>query len=181
MSDADLRTEIRAQVTRLLDAGLVPTHLDTHKHVHCLPRILDAMLAVAAELGIGKVRLPVERPGAGAASAGSLASRAKVAVLRTLLRNARPKLAAAGIRTTDHFAGLGCMDRLDAEALEGILAGLRPGVTEIMCHPGEAEDSASPYGGNALNRARELAALTDPRVRKRLAASGIELVHFGQI
>ena len=54
--DRQVETEFRAQIGKLRQAGLRPTHLDTHKHVHCLPGVLAAMLAalgcddVAAQL-----------------------------------------------------------------------------------------------------------------------------------
>jgi hopanoid biosynthesis associated protein HpnK len=179
LADAEVRTELRAQLRRVVDAGLKPTHVDTHKHIHCLPRVLDAVIAVAAEMGIDKIRLPIEATTSQAG--GSITSRAKVAILRTLFSGARRKLATAGITTTDHFAGLYDSDKLDAEALDRILAHLQPGATEIMCHPGDAEDAAIPYGGSWLNRQRELDALLDPRLKERIAASDIQLTNFRDI
>ncbi len=40
--------ELRAQIQRILDAGIRPTHLDTHKHTHLLPPVLDAVAAALA-------------------------------------------------------------------------------------------------------------------------------------
>jgi len=175
VADADVRTELRAQLARVVDAGITPTHVDTHKHVHCFPRVLDAVIDAAKVFGIARVRLPVEegRP-------ASAASWAKVQFARAMLHDARAKLAAAGLRTTDRFAGLG-EARLDAGALDRILARLRPGTTEIMCHPGAAEDAASPYARAGLDRAAELEALTDPRMKSRLAAAGARLISFAEI
>jgi hypothetical protein len=50
-----------------------------------------------------------------------------------------------------------------------------------MCHPGDAEDAAIPYGGSWLNRQRELDALLDPRLKERIAASDIQLTNFRDI
>ena len=50
-----VRTEFRAQIERFKRAGLTPTHVDTHKHVHCLPGVLDALADVAKELSIQRV------------------------------------------------------------------------------------------------------------------------------
>ena len=33
--------ELHAQVRRLLDVGIRPTHFDTHKHTHLAPPVLD--------------------------------------------------------------------------------------------------------------------------------------------
>ena len=50
--------ELRAQVARLVDAGLRPTHLDTHKHTHLAPPVLDAVARIGEEFGIRWVRRP---------------------------------------------------------------------------------------------------------------------------
>src|SRR5580692_8451402 len=41
--------ELAAQVRRILDAGLAPTHLDTHKHTHLLPTVLAAVARISEE------------------------------------------------------------------------------------------------------------------------------------
>jgi len=44
--------ELRRQVARIADAGLNPTHLDTHKHTHLLPTVLDAVARLSEEFRI---------------------------------------------------------------------------------------------------------------------------------
>src|SRR5580698_9409448 len=44
--------ELSAQVRKILDAGLRPTHLDTHKHTHLLPPVLDAVARISEEFKI---------------------------------------------------------------------------------------------------------------------------------
>src|SRR5207244_10968868 len=41
--------ELRAQIERILDTGIEPTHLDTHKHTHLLPPVLDAVARLSNE------------------------------------------------------------------------------------------------------------------------------------
>ena len=54
--------ELAAQIRRILDAGIRPTHLDTHKHTHLLPPVLDAVARMAQEFGIRWVRRPFDFP-----------------------------------------------------------------------------------------------------------------------
>ena len=54
--------ELAAQVRRIVDAGLRPTHLDTHKHTHLAPPVLDAVARLAEEFGIRWVRRPFDFP-----------------------------------------------------------------------------------------------------------------------
>jgi hopanoid biosynthesis associated protein HpnK len=181
----DVRTEFRAQVERFRRAGLRPTHVDTHKHVHCLPGVLRALADVATEQGIRCVRLPREEdpaPGAIASVASpSVRARAKARLVAFLIRGGRRLLAERGLKTTDHFAGIASMDRLDAPALCAILSGLREGVTEVMCHPGYDDDLAREYSNTPPHRDLELAALRDPAVRACLAARGIERISYNDI
>src|SRR5690349_15492640 len=41
--------ELRAQLRKILDAGIRPTHLDTHKHTHLAPPVLDAVARLSEE------------------------------------------------------------------------------------------------------------------------------------
>ena len=140
--------EFAAQLRRILDAGLHPTHLDTHKHTYLLPPVFSALCRIAREFGIPWVRKP-------------------------------PVLRPAGCRTTDHFAGFRLTGRLDTAALLGVIRKLRPGSTELMCHPGRCgpELLAAPTRLKHA-RQRELEALCAPEVREALAAHGVRLVCF---
>ena len=69
-------------------------------------------------------------------------------------------------------------DAITVETLVGVLAGLPVGVTELGCHPGEAEDLASTYGAE---RAVELETLCDPGVKSTVAELGIRLCSFAEV
>jgi predicted glycoside hydrolase/deacetylase ChbG (UPF0249 family) len=66
-------------------------------------------------------------------------------------------------------------ERIDVEALLGVLAALPEGVTELGCHPGLGADHDSEYD---VEREQELRTLCDPRVRALIDAEAIELVTF---
>lgn len=54
--------ELRAQVERILEAGIRPTHLDTHKHTHLAPPVLDAVTRLGEEFHIRWIRRPFDFP-----------------------------------------------------------------------------------------------------------------------
>ena len=64
---------------------------------------------------------------------------------------------------------------IGVESLLQIVARLAPGITELMCHPGDGSPLDAAY---VAERAEELRALCDPRVRATLAAERIELRAF---
>lgn len=58
---------------------------------------------------------------------------------------------------------------------------LAPGTTELMVHPGHSDAELASMDNYTWQRENELAALTSPAVRERLARGDIELVHFGSL
>jgi predicted glycoside hydrolase/deacetylase ChbG (UPF0249 family) len=169
--------ELRAQVRKIVAAGVRPTHLDTHKHTHLLPPVLEAVARIAREFDIPWVRRPFDF---GIDDGTPLARRAVTLGLRTM----RPRFAAAldGLRTTDHFTGFQVTGRLNETSLLATLERLPEGLTEFMCHPGllgpELRDAATRL---KESRATELAALLSPQARRVIEQRGIALVNYRQV
>jgi len=183
-----LKVEFRAQIHKFQQAGLRPTHLDTHKHVHCLPGVLSAMLAVAREFDIRRIRFPAEHeltigPGgdAPAVPRSSLSGKAKQQLIRVLCARNRDKLAPAGVRTTDHFVGIRYQNCLNSGVFRLILDNLGMGVTEIMCHPGYNDEHLGEYSSVPPYREQELEGLKDPAVRELVQQRSIRLMHYGEL
>ena len=171
--------EISAQVRHILNAGIRPTHLDTHKHTHLAPPVLDAVARVSEEFGIRWVRRPFDFPLNALRGTVPRLKRMTSAALGLLRRHFHRVLERHGCRTTDHFAGFQITGRFRTAELVELLACLPDGSTELMCHPG--------YCGETLRGARtrlkesreqELQALTAPETRAALARHGVELVGY---
>jgi predicted glycoside hydrolase/deacetylase ChbG (UPF0249 family) len=64
---------------------------------------------------------------------------------------------------------------ISADALIAVLGRLRAGVTELGCHPGEAELPDTMY---VAERADEVRTMCDLRVRRAVQSLGIELISF---
>jgi predicted glycoside hydrolase/deacetylase ChbG (UPF0249 family) len=172
--------ELRAQVRRILDAGLEPTHLDTHKHTHLLPPVLDAVARLSEEYKIPWVRRPFDLPLTPATRpAIGRAKRATSQALGVVRRRFARVLARHGCRSTDHFAGFQITGRYNAEELSQLIRALPEGSTEFMCHPGICSDELRAASTRLKeSRERELRALTSPEVRAALAESGVELLNY---
>lgn len=82
------------------------------------------------------------------------------------------------IRQPEYFE-MGFFDQTaNFENLSSILKGLQDGVTELMCHPGYADDLEETY---AAPREIELRILTDPRIKALIEEEGIQLISFGDL
>lgn len=172
--------ELIAQVRRILDAGLRPTHLDTHKHTHLLPPVLDAVARISEEYNISWVRRPFDFP---VTPAGvSWAKRATSRALGVVRRRFARVLARHGCRSTDHFAGFQITGRYTASDLARLIRSLPEGSTEFMCHPGFCTDELRAARTRLKeSREEELRALTSPEVRAALEESGVRLVNYGEL
>jgi chitin disaccharide deacetylase len=170
--------ELRAQVEKVLAAGIQPRHLDTHKHTHLTPGVLDAVCKLSQEFGIPWVRRPFDIP----LSGGGPVPWTKRVISRSaqLVRNNfHSRLARHGCRTTDYFAGFQLTGYLRTEELISLLESLPEGVTEFMCHPGYCTDELRGCPTRLKDsRQRELEALVAPEVRAALARNHIALVGY---
>jgi predicted glycoside hydrolase/deacetylase ChbG (UPF0249 family) len=172
--------ELSAQVRKVLGAGLDPSHLDTHKHTHLLPPVLDAVARVSEEFKIPWVRRPFDfplQPG-GVPWNKRAVSRAFGAVRRRFERVLRQH----GCRSTDHFAGFQITGKFTAVDLAQLIRSLPEGSTEFMCHPGicTAELRAARTRLKE-SREEELRALTAPEVRDALDESGVKLTTYREL
>jgi len=179
LSEDQMRIEFAGQVRKVLDAGVVPTHLDTHKHIHVLPGVARALVSVAGEFGIRKVRLPRERSPRARGRRCSWSGNVKRAVIARLCRRAEADL--AGLKTTDHFVGIADSAHLDVAALSFILENLDDGVTEVMCHPAHVDDEMKRYVAHPARCEVELNALRDGGIRDYTASGSCRLMHFGDL
>jgi len=171
------RRELRAQIRRVLEAGIEPTHLDSHQHCFLFPALTPMILELAFEHGIGTLRRPrmaEAMPDTGIARD----LRRELELYRRLAPAVERALDESGLRSPLGLFGMPLLNRLDERALLHCLRQLPPGQWELMCHPG-LEAPGDPFGG--AQRLQELEALCSPAVRELVEAGGIELIHFGEL
>ncbi|MGI8744108.1 MAG: ChbG/HpnK family deacetylase [Bryobacteraceae bacterium] len=169
--------ELERQVERILDAGIRPTHLDTHKHTHLLPAVLRAVARIAEKFSIPWVRRPFDFPLS--ASGAGIRKRAVSASFGLLRRRFERVLAAHHCRTTDYFAGFQITGEYDASDLSRLIHALPEGTTELMCHPGLCTaELQSARTRLKASREHELQALASEEVREALAESKVQLISY---
>ena len=171
--------ELAAQVRRIVDAGVAPTHLDTHKHTHLAPPVLDAVARLAEEFGIRWVRRPFDLPLTALRGAVPRITRITSGGLGVLRKRFHRVLERHGCRTTDHFAGFQITGLFRTPELIELLGILPVGSTELMVHPGRCRDALR-HARTRLKESREheLEALVASETRSAIERYGIELVNY---
>jgi chitin disaccharide deacetylase len=172
----EAQDEMVAQIEYARRRGLVPTHVDSHKHIHHLRSLHEAVIAAAGICGIRWIRTACETRVEGTPRTswpyGILARRAE---------ELRIKVRARGLRTTDWFFGLATTGRTNAQIWAALASGAPQGLGEVMVHPGDARDVTARDTRLLAERAVELAALLDPALRGALEQRGHRLAHFGTL
>jgi len=163
-----MRAEVRAQFEAFRATGLKLDHVNAHKHFHLHPSILKVILELAKEFGAPAVRAPFEprailkriEPAGPRFSAFALAARLQ-----------RARLKRAGLAAPNQVFGLAWSGAMTSSRLQGLIAHLPEGMTEIYSHPATSSDFAGAAPGYAYEE--ELAALTSPELRRQIAAMGV--------
>ncbi len=172
----DVRRELESQIERVLRAGITPSHLDSHQHVHCLPGMWKTTIELAKKYSIPYVRLPYFDSIRIDATPLQSAARWGVNIMAAIRR----RKASPDVRHADHVKGFAFSGRMSSDRLMSILQTIRPGLTEIMVHPGiPDEELGRKYSHwKGFSWKQDLDAVTDPRIVTYCAEGGIALRNF---
>lgn len=166
--------EVQAQFDLLEKAGIQPTHIDSHHHIHMHPLVFEVVCRHASKRGIGFIRFPAE-------------SLPVVFRFRSRTRGVMPFIEWAvfgmigtynmrtarkyGLRLSCRAYGLSRTENVDANYLQEIMGPSGSRINEIFLHPDFETESGR----------QELDALISPAVRHRLASLGIRLAGYGEL
>jgi predicted glycoside hydrolase/deacetylase ChbG (UPF0249 family) len=176
-----ITAECEAQVLKFIGAGLVPTHADSHQHLHLFAPIMKAIDPVLRKYGVRKVR-SLNVPW----SDFRKADMARVAF--SLYNKCGNRLMRYGYKSPDRFFGFFKSGGTDVRYVREVLSALKPGVTEIALHPGMDNDAIrKKYGfwrkrtGWGYDWYSEYGLLVDPGIRGIIDSHGIKLINYGEI
>jgi chitin disaccharide deacetylase len=179
-----IEAEATAQIRKLQTAGIAVSHIDSHKHTHLFPAVLNPLLRAAGNCGIQAVRNPFgpRRP----LKSGELLIRpglwtryAEVRILRTLASKFRATAKHEGFVAPDGTFGIVVTGALDENMFRAIAAIIPEGTWEFVCHPGYNDaDLQSANTRLRESRETELRVLTMPEAREVLSSRGIELISY---
>ncbi len=183
----EVEREWDAQIQKVREVGIEPTHVDGHRHVQMLPGFFEIALRLAKRHGIAAIRISHEASTLRAALSAGVGQHGTVVMkqgvqargLKLLAPDAREQAERAGIAAADFFCGIAQTGELTREGILRLLEILPEGTTELMCHPGYADaDLAKSATRLQSSRQKEVEILTDTRVRNLVASQGIRLIDY---
>lgn len=178
---SQLRAEWVAQIEAFRACGREPDHLDCHHPAHVHPLFFGVYLEVAEKYHLPlRMPLPPEEAIESAQPPAVLGSEIPLDVIRQVVAQNWQLVRAHKLTYPDHFVGDFYGEKqLTLEWLLTTLPQLAPGVSELMTHPGLADEELLARSSYAQERERELTLLCAPQVRALIEDLDIELVTFG--
>jgi chitin disaccharide deacetylase len=172
----EVQAEWRAQVDKFFSiTGRTPDHLDSHHHVSFVSSDLFRIMLELAQTYTCAIRFPN-----GEAAVDMMCdfppetARACLEAHLHLVDQYRP-------RRPDHLITSFYGEGATCSGLVDLLENLPNGTTEIMCHPGYADEGLMNSSDYQQQRESELSILTDHEVMECVKEKNIELINFGDL
>ena len=176
ISLSEVRSELAAQLEKILNAGLTLTHFDSHQHLHHIPGIIEITLDLATSAGINSMRVADTKLFDGELdSMGKLLGRLGLGSLAKLSAYLAHK---KNFATPEHFAGIVAGESVSENFLVKLIENMREGTTEVMLHPGTDNKILRDFCSWEHDFEEELAAVTSPKVLNLLAEKNISAINF---
>ena len=176
-----IEAELAAQIQWVIDRGLVPTHLDSHKHIHSFPVIFPIVCRLASRFKISAIRWPFEpkavcrRPWPMLTEEG----RKRAAIVRTMAKINR--FQNSDFLKTEALFGVAHTGRIDVNFFRAVALFTPAATAEVMTHPGLA-DGLDPRQTRLVEQRKvEFEALCNEKTKLCFKESAIKLVHYGQL
>ena len=161
----EAEAELRAQIEKAVATGIDVSHLDSHMGTLQLRQEYHEIYARLAN----EYRLPIR-----------LASRRRLG--REGMGAILDQLDAAGVVTPDHLVFYGPPSVAETETYwTNLLRTLKPGVTEILCHPAIARDELRTCARDAMQREADFRYFTSDQTRQLIKDEGVEMTGFREL
>lgn len=177
----EIAREAEAQCRKLIESGITPTHIDSHRHLHLFPPVFSVIEPILKRYGITRMRylnipyFEVMRCGPSKTAMG-------------LLLKSVSMMQWNRYRHPDYFFGIFESGNFRKEYLLHLLSRLKPGTTELNFHPGIHNETIgvrynvwNAYFDWAFNWENELNVLIDRDVKDAVGIRDITLVNYGDI
>ena len=175
----EVRAELAAQIEKVLRAGLKPTHIDSHQHLHHVPKIIEIVLELADTAKIHAIRISDTKIFEGDfGGVGQFIGRVGLA---SLAKFAAHKARKKNFAMPDHFTGIVAGESVTENFMLNLIENLRGGTTEVMLHPGTDNSVLKSFCKWEHNFEAELQAVTSPKVLKLLDEKNISAVNFNAL
>ncbi len=173
-----LEREFRLQIEKVMSKTRV-SHIDSHIHIHAIPKIFDLVCRLAKEYGIKQVRTQFEKPYIIPDLNKHLTLKYPINIIKTILLGFFTVFNDGTIhkyelKTNDYLIGILYTSMMDALAISyGLLAVKYDNVTiEALIHPSRYED------GTVNNRFDEFLLTKNKKLKEKIERLGFKITNY---
>lgn len=170
----EVEIEMRAQLDKLVGAGIVPTHLDSHMGTCFLPQYFDRYVKIGVEK-----KIPVLIFGGHMQHVGGEAG-----VFKDMIRAVAKSVWNSGLPVIDDLvtspSNAKNYEKRKGELI-GLLREMRPGITQIIVHCTKPSEVFSHISGSGASREAELRLMLDSEVKAFIKDEGIVLTCWREL
>jgi hopanoid biosynthesis associated protein HpnK len=176
-----IEAEATAQIRKLQQAGIRVSHVDTHKHVHIFPQVLQPVLSAAKACNVDAIRNPFEPARLSLLSQDIRLWRRwlGVGLLNAFAGSFRRTVRNAGMISPKGTLGIIATGKLNERLLRSLIEHMPQGTWELVCHPGYDDAQLRGLRTKLLeSRQKELQILTCPDLPQWLTNQGVDLISY---
>ena len=175
---ADVEREFRRQIEKIMSKTNV-THIDSHVHVHSIPKIFEIVCRLAKEYGINQVRTQFEKPYIipdlyKHLNRKYLVNLVKLFVLDIFTIFNEATVYKYGLKTNDYLVGVIYTSMMEALTVSyGVMAVNRNDITvEAIIHPRRYDD------GQIDNHFTEYKIMRNKKLKDKIEKLGFEITNY---
>lgn len=176
---AQVEKEFRAQIERVLKYTKVD-HLDSHVHVHAIPKIFELTCKLAKEYGIGQIRTQWENFYVVTSIKKHINIHYPPNIIKVILLNSftlknKQTVKLYGLNTNDFLIGVGYTGLMDDKTIyQGLAAIKEDGIAEALIHPCSFSDKKM----QKTQRQKEFEITQNMDLKDKIQRLGFEIVNY---
>ena len=176
-----IETELASQIQWLIDKGVKPTHLDSHKHVHSFPTIFPIVCRLAKHFGVPAIRYTFEPKQVSQLPwpVTDRESRKRASLVRTMSKINRWQN--PSFFKTDALLGVNHVGTINIVFMRAVSLYNTAPTAELMTHPGYTYDLDATRTRLVKQREVELEAIRSEKTKQLFNEANIKLIHYGQL
>lgn len=193
---SSIKGEFRCQIDHIMAKNIKPSHINSHKHLHIYPPLWKIVVELAKEYQIPYIRYPLEKISWSGRSSLNPKGRRKTRTINDLVffsafflffsmhlwavRRSTTWLKLS-VQIPDSFCGLFDTGNFDSQSVIDHVLNVKPGITELMCHPGYVDDDLRQLPTRLLkSRAKEVDLLCSPEIKQAIIDNDVEVTSFDE-
>lgn len=170
----EVEDELNAQIKKVLDYGIIPTHLDSHQYTHLLPPVFNIVIKLAKKYNIKWIRYPKQNKHTQFITARSYIKKLYLWFISGYQLKALRK---NNIYYPDFSYGIMTNGHLNEHTMRIFLEDLHSGLTDITCHPGYNPRNRR-YATWKYHWEEEVNALKSEGIKDSIKKLNIKLVNY---